>query len=201
MMMKWLKGLTVILSAVVMVACGPIRTKPVHTYALSGLKKSAQPRTTKSRLTLLLSNPTAAPGYQTAAMVYMMTPYELRSYADNRWVAPPAQMLLPLLLSALRAEGYFYAVVSPPFSGITNLRLDTQLVKLQQEFLLPTSRVRLVVQAQLINNTTNRIVASRRFETVISALENNPYSGVRSANKAAAVLSRQIARFCIQSAR
>ncbi len=116
-------------------------------------------------------------------------------------MAPPAQMILPLLLSALRAQGYFYAVVSPPFSGITNLRLDTQLVKMQQEFLLPTSCVRMVIQAQLINNTTNRIVASRRFETVVSAPENNPYSGVRSANKAAAVLSQKIARFCVRSAR
>ena len=200
-MMKWLKVSIVFLSALAMVACGPIHTKPVHTYALSELKKTAQPRNTKSRSTLLVSNPTAAPGYQTEAMIYMMTPYELKSYADNRWVAPPAQMILPLLLSALRAQGYFYAVVSPPFSGITNLRLDTQLVKMQQEFLLPTSRVRMVIQAQLINNTTNRIVASRRFETVVSAPENNPYSGVRSANKAVAVLSQKIARFCVRSAR
>lgn len=196
--MKWLKGSIIVLSAVIMVACGPIATKPVHTYALTQLKKSPQPQKTKSRLTLLLSNPIAAPGYQTSAMVYTMTPYELKSYVDNRWVSPPAQMLLPLLLSALRSQGYFYAVVSPPFSGVTNFRLETQVVKLQQEFLLPISRVRLVIQAQLINNTTNRIVATRRFETVISAAENNPYGGVRAANTAAATLSRQIARFCVR---
>ena len=84
----------------------------------------------------------------------------------------------------------------PPFAGITNYRVDTQLLK----FMLPISRVRLAVQASLINNVNNRVIASRLFEVVIPAPANNPYSGVLAANKAAAIVSRRIAQFCIHYA-
>lgn len=195
------KLLIIIFVAGALVACGPIATRPMDTYTISSLKKYVRAPRRTTKLTLLVSNPTAAPGYQTSAMIYMATPFELKSFADNRWVAPPAQMLLPMFVRALRNTSYFYAVVAPPFVGITNLRLDTQLIKLQQEFLLPTSQLRLIVQASLVSNVTNRIVASRQFEVVIPTSENNPYGGVLAANKAAATLSRKIAQFAVNAAR
>ncbi|WP_423063664.1 ABC-type transport auxiliary lipoprotein family protein [Candidiatus Paracoxiella cheracis] len=201
MMVKVFKCLAIIFVAIVLTACGPIATKPMNSYTLSSLRQSLRASHPRTKLTLLVSNPIAAPGYQTSAMIYMETPFELESFADNRWVAPPAQMLLPMFVRALRNTSYFYAVVSPPFSGITNLRLDTELIKLQQEFLLPTSRVRLVVQASLISNVTNHVVASRQFEVVVPTSENNPYGGVLAANRAAALISREIAQFAVRFSR
>jgi len=200
-MLKTLRTLTIVFAAITLTACGPIATKPLNTYTISSLKKYIKSSRPQTKLTLLVSNPNAAPGYQTAAMIYMQTPFELESFANHRWVAPPAQMLLPMFVRALRNTSYFAAVVSPPFTGITNLRLNTELVKLQQEFLLPTSVIRLVVQASLINNTSNRVVASRQFEIVISTSENNPYGGVLAINKAAAIASRKVAQFVIHRAR
>lgn len=200
-MLKLLRYLTIIFAVISVTACGPIATKPLNTYTISSLKKYVKSSRHRTRLTLLVSNPIAAPGYRTSAMIYMRTPFELDSFADNRWVAPPAQMLLPMIVRALRNKNYFAAVASPPFSGITNFRLDTELIKLQQEFLLPTSVIRLVVQTSLINNASNRVVASQQFEVVIPTTENNPYGGVLAANKGAAIICRKIAQFVVRRAR
>jgi cholesterol transport system auxiliary component len=191
----------ILLSSIFLVACGPLSMPPVTTYTLTNLHHSHAPLYSTTHLTLLVSNPVASPGYQSAAMIYMVTPYELKSFADNRWVASPAQMLLPILVQAVRKTGYFAAVVSPPFAGITNYHLDTQVLKLQQEFLLPNSVVRLSVQASLVSNYTSRVVASRLFEITVPTQTNNPYGGVLAANQAAAVITHRIAEFCKQYAR
>ncbi|OGO90989.1 MAG: hypothetical protein A3F41_05085 [Coxiella sp. RIFCSPHIGHO2_12_FULL_44_14] len=185
----------------ILLSCSPIKTEPVNTYTLGHWKNVSLPLRGKTESTLLVTMPIAASGYQSAAMIYLLTPYELKSYVNNRWVASPAQMLLPLLVDALSRTGYFYAVASAPFSGMTQFRLDTQLLTLQQEFLLPTSRVRLVIQAFLIRNRDNRIVASQRFSINLPAVGNTPYSGVLAANKAVFLITQQIAAFCINHAK
>lgn len=190
-----------LVSSIFMTACGPIATPPISSYTLTNLKSVSVPSKSASHLSLLVSNPIASPGYQTAAMIYMITPYELRTFADNRWVAPPAQMLLPIFVQAIRKTGYFIAVVSPPFAGVTSYHLDTQLLKLQQEFLLPNSVVRLSIQASLVSSRTSQVVASRLFEVVMVTQTNNPYGGVLAANQAAAIVSEQIAQFCMRYAR
>lgn len=199
--MKGWRLLVVLGSSIFFVACGPIATAPVSSYTLTSLQTAHTPARTITHLSLLVSTPVASPGYQTSAMIYMITPYELKSFADNRWVAPPGQMLLPLFVQSIRNTGYFSAVVSPPFSGLTRYHLDTQLLKLQQEFLLPTSVVRFSVQASLVSSRTSLVVASRLFEVVVPTQTNNPYGGVLAANQAAAIVSDRIAKFCMRYAR
>ncbi len=142
--------------------------------------------------------PVADPGYRTSKMIYTKTPFQLKSFSVNKWVAPPAQMLLTVLLQRIRERNYFKAVVSPPFSGSTNYRLDTQLISLQQEFYRPESGVRFIVQANLFSNATNTVIASKRFHAYIPAPGNNPYAGVLAANRAAAIITTQIAAFCLR---
>lgn len=178
----------------------PVKLPRQGTYTISG-PYIAIPTDSKTSRTILVSTPVASSGYQSSKMIYIQTPFKLRAYAKNRWIAAPAEMLLPLFAQRLRACGYFKAVVTPPFSGITNYRLDTQLLTLQQEFLRPTSLIRLVIQATLINTTTNRVLASRRFQVMVSAPGNNPYSGVLAANKAADIMSKRLSSFVIQSVR
>ena len=183
-------------------ACGlmdPIKLPPVSTYAITNMKSVSIPKRSKTRLTLLVSLPIASSGYQSSKMVYVDIPYKLKTFTNNRWAAPPAEMLMPLLAHQLRSTGYFHAVVTPPFSGVTNYRLDTQLLVLQQEFLRPTSIVRIVMQISLVNNSSNRVVVSRRFQVLVSAPANNPYSGVLATNKASKIITKRIVRFVIKS--
>lgn len=200
MIMK-LRGLLIVFFSVFLCACEPVIMPQISCYQLEDLKPPKIIKHPKTHLTLLVSSPIASPGYQTSAMVYVLTPYKLSAYANSRWVAEPTQMLMPLFVQVLRQTSHFFAVVSPPFTGITDYRLDTQLLKLQQEFFLPISQVRLIVQASLIKTTTNRIVGTGLFEVIIPAPTNNPYGGVLASNQAANILSRRIAQFCVAYAR
>jgi cholesterol transport system auxiliary component len=177
-------------------ACGPVKVGETSTYVLSGAANTgpASPGA-KRNATLLVATPVASSGYDTESMIYVQSPYKLRPFAKNLWVAPPAQMLLPIIAQSIRNTHCFRAVVTPPFSGSTRYVLTLNLLMLQQEFFQPTSQVRLIVQATLTNAATGKVIASRRFEAVTSAPENNPYSGVLAANRAASQVSNQIARF------
>lgn len=201
--MKIYRVFFIAITTLLLSACGlstPVKLPPESFYAISS-SYIPVPKHTKTSLTILVSQVVADSGYQSSNMLYVQQAYKLRKFANHRWIAPPAEMLLPLLAQRLRAYGYFKAVVVPPFSGVTNYHLDTRLIILQQEFLQPTSLVRLVMQATLVNNVTNRVVASRRFQAMVSAPENNPYSGVLATNKASQIIAKRISKFVIQSIR
>lgn len=181
---------------------GPVDLPAQKTYTISDLHpKSIRHYPSKTKLTLLVSLPVASSGYTSSKMMYLSLPYELKAFADNRWIAPPARLLLPLFADALRRQHYFHAVVVSPFSGSADLTLKTDLVILRQEFLKPMSQVRLVVSASLINNETHAVVASRQFQALINAPGNDPYSGVLATNKAAASVARSLAKFVVKHTR
>lgn len=201
--MKLCRAIVVFVVALFLVGCSltsPVKMPRMSSYTISSPFISI-PKNSKTRLAILVSMPVASSGYQSSNMVYVDRPYKLKSFANNRWVSAPTEILLPLLAQRLRSYGYFKAVVTPPFAGVTNYRLDTQLLILQQEFLQPTSLVRLVMQVTLVNNTINRVVASRHFQVMVRAPGNNPYSGVLATNKASNVMSKRISTFVIQSIR
>lgn len=164
-------------------------------------KNVHMPQHAKTNKTLFISTPVAAPGYRASDMIYVQVPYQLQSFADHRWVAPPATLLLPLLANRLRATGYFKAVVTAPFSGDANYQLKTQLLVLQQEFMTPKSKVRMSIEATLMQGSTGAVIADRVFSTTVSAPRNNPYSGVLAANQAAHVLIGKITAFALSHAR
>ena len=177
----------------------PLRLPAVSSYTLGNLPKINSSRRSKTQLTLLVSTPIASPGYQSSSMIYMMIPYRLKAFVSHRWVAPPATMLLPLLAESLQARHYFHAVVTPPFTGVTDYRLITHLLVMRQEFIQPTSQVRIVMEADLINNRTGRVIADRRFQVLQQAPENNPYSGVLAMNRAARMITAKIAAFVLRN--
>lgn len=193
---KWLITGLVVLFMTGCASLSPLALPKVSQYTFTTWPKTtATPVRAKTQNTILVSLPVASPGYQTSKMVYVQVPYELQSFAHHAWVAPPSELLLPLMANRLRATGHFKAVVTPPFSGGVTYQLNTQLLVLQQEFLRPTSQVRLSIGATLINTATGQVVASRVFETTVEAPENNPYSGVLATNQAVHQLLDRIAGF------
>ncbi len=179
-------------------SCGPAKVPDISSYVISGQALQANRPVSRTNKTLLVATPTASSGYDTSKMIYVQIPYKLRSFATNRWVAPPSQMLMPMIAQSIRNRGYFRAVVTPPYSGNTNYILTVNLLALEQDFYQPTSVVRLVMQATLTNSQTGQVLASRRFVQLSRAPENNPYSGVLATNRAAAKISREIAAFVLR---
>jgi cholesterol transport system auxiliary component len=174
----------------------PVKTPPKNNFTLNAGEETVG-RSNHHGPTLLVSAPIASPGYDSTDMIYMQRPFQLNHYANNHWISPPADLIAPIMEQRLFNCGCFRAVVTPPFSGTTDLTLNTQLLNLRQEFIDGVSQERLTLSATLVDSASQQIIAQRHFEAVVPAFANNPYSGVIAANRAlASVLQRLTAFVC-----
>lgn len=142
---------------------------------------------------LMVARPRASAGFDSPDMRYLEEPTALDAFARNRWAAAPADMLEPLLVEALEGTGAFRAVVGGGSGLRAGLRLDTEVLRLQQEFFERPSRVRLGLRATLVETRTGEVLMARTFETTETAPGNDPSSGVDAANRAVARLLGELA--------
>jgi cholesterol transport system auxiliary component len=99
----------------------------------------------------------------------------------------------------LEVTGQFQAVLSATTSTIaSDLRLDTEIVRLQQEFLTYPSQVRLVLRAQLLDMDARQVIATRVFEVVENALSENAEGGLLATNQAVARVLNDLAAFIVE---
>ncbi len=139
--------------------------------------------------------PAAVPGLGGRGMAYVTQRYRIAYFARHGWIAPPARMLEPLLVAALRRRGGLRAVPAS-VAVAAGLRLDTRILALQQEFTARPSRERVAVRAWLIDARSGRLVATRVFTAVAPAPQDDPYGGVQAANRAVADVLDALAAFC-----
>ena len=133
---------------------------------------------------LLVAPPTARAGLDSPRMVYLQRPFEVSYYARNEWADTPARMLQPLLVQSVEAGGAFRAVIAGPSPAVADLRLDTEVLALQQEFLSEASVARVALRVQLVDLASRRVVATETFEAVEPAVSGDPYGGVVAINRA-----------------
>jgi cholesterol transport system auxiliary component len=148
---------------------------------------------------LAVSMPRARAGYDTTQMIWVRQAHGLEVYARNRWADTPAHMLAPLFAQALERSGAFHAVVQAPSTASAALRLDTELIRLQQDFSVRPSRVQFTLSAQLIDTGTRRVIASAEFDESELATSEDAYGGVLAANRALERLLARLVAFCAES--
>lgn len=146
--------------------------------------------------TLTVNSSTAAAGFDSARMVYSRVPYKLEYFAHSEWIDTPSRMLAPLIIDTFKEKSLFSAVTLSPSTADSSYSLDTQIIRLQQEFFKPQSRERLTVRATLIDNVKHKVVFEQEFDVVVTAKTNDPYGGVVSANEAVAILLGNLVLFC-----
>jgi cholesterol transport system auxiliary component len=151
--------------------------------------------------TLIVNPPRAAAGYDSQRIIYLREPHKLEYFANSEWVDPPARMLAPLLVSALQNSGAFRAVAAAPTAASGELRLDTEIVRLQQDFLVRPSQVRFTLRAWLVEDKSRRVLAWREFDASVPAASDDPYGGVVAANRAVQSLLESLAAYCAEAAR
>jgi cholesterol transport system auxiliary component len=182
----------------------PAPLPPDNIYLLEAPTGPATTRpalSTKRDVVLAVSPPRARAGFDTARMVWVRQAHGLETYARNRWADAPARMLAPLLVQALERSGAFHAVVPSPSGVAAGLRLDTELVRLQQDFTVKPSEVRFTLGAQLIDTATQRVIATAEFDETEKCESEDAYGGVRAANRALERLLVRVAEFCAGNAR
>lgn len=145
---------------------------------------------------LTVDLPRAAPGYDSTRMLYLRRPLELEAFAFHEWVAPPAQMLSPLLLRALQQGGSFRIVLAAAAAAPTRWRLQTELLRLHQEFTQRPSRVRLSVRVLLLDGITRQALAQREFDVVVAAARDDPVAGAVAAQAATQQWLEAVTAFC-----
>ena len=175
----------------------PVQAEPESSYTLNTVPKTGIKKS-RSHRTLLVTMPEILPAYDTVRMAYTTKPYEISYFANNRWIATPSQMLLPLIVQTLQNTHYFHAVINPPVVSRYHYVLNTKILELQQNFMYKPARLTFVMQAQLIKIDTNELIASKQFSVTEFLTAPTPYAGVRAANKAEAKILTQLSQFVIQ---
>lgn len=161
----------------------------------------AQVAASSATQTLIVNIPYAAAGFDSQRIIYVRDTHKLEYFAHSEWVDPPARMLAPLLVAAIENTGAFRAVIRAPSAAAGDLRLDTEIVRLQHEFQTQPSRVRFTLRAYVVDDKTRRVLAWREFDAVVPAASEDPYGGVVAANRAVQIVIETLAAFCAETAR
>jgi cholesterol transport system auxiliary component len=185
--------------AVQMAGCAALQPPRVESPALYLLE--ARPAATAKRpqrdLVLAVNPSSARPGFDTPQIAYVRQPHKLDYYVKNRWADTPSRMLAPLLSQALEQTGSFRAVVRTTNAIPADLRLDTELIRLQHDFTTQPSRVELTLRAQLYDVHSKNVLAVREFDAAESAPNEDAYGGVIAANRVLGRVLGQLADFCV----
>lgn len=165
---------------------GQKSSKPTAIYVLEGepTSESTSGTSISPCLTLSVAIPRSAPGFATSRIAYVEKPYRIDYFAYHEWADTPARMLQSALEQRLEASGMFRAVVTASVPVQADLRLETDLLRLQQEFMSPQSQVHLEVRFSLHDVTAHRLLFSETFSLQEPAEHKNPYAGVLAANRA-----------------
>ena len=174
----------------------PPRVESSNTYVLEA-QPIAKTVRAKRDLVLEVGAPRARPGFETPQMVYVRQPYELEYFAANRWADAPSHMLGPLLAQGLEQTESFRAVVQTPSAVPADLRVDTELIRLQQNFATRPSRIELTLRAELIDVRGKRVLSTKLFDETEDAPTDDAYGGVTAANVALRRILEQLADFCV----
>lgn len=179
----------------------PITPPFPNFYVLEGISGKTSPPAPASAPTLIVSPPHAAAGFDSQRMIYLREPYKLEHFAQNEWIEPPARLLAPLIVDAIVRTGAFRAVVLTPSTAAGDFRLDSEIIRLQQDFRSRPGSVRLTLRATLIDENTRRVVAWREFDQSVATKSEDPYGGVIAANRALQDTLEKLADFAAETAR
>lgn len=197
-----LARITALLCVMALGACSvlkPSTSEPPAFYALNAAPTASPLRTpdTAARAlpTLIITPPHAAAGFDSQRIIYVRNAHQLEYLAHSEWVDTPARMLGPLLASSVEATGAFGAVVVSPAGASGDLRLETEIIRLQHSFRSDPSIVQFTLRAFLLDDKTRRVLAWREFRAEAPSSSNTPQSGVAAANQAVQTVLADLAQF------
>lgn len=198
MQLQSIRKIILMLSAVLLNGClSPLPNNHQCDYVLNAINPNCLHAPCRN-VTLLVTKPKAEPIYNTTQMAYSTCPFTVSYYSKNYWADTPPNMLQALMVQSLQNTCHYHAVVPQPYSGKVDLKLNTQLVVLKQDFSYCPSRSRVVLRAQLVNASSGKVIAACQFDRCFIAPQANPYGGVIAANAAVAQILGDLAAFCLR---
>lgn len=196
-MKNWLGMIIASIAIVTLTACSPIRLPEQNTYVINATPAHVITSRHRSGI-ILVALPESLPIYNTTQMAYSKYPYQIAYFSKNQWATTPPQMVLPLLVQTLQNTHAYKAVVTAPFLGTYHYLLTTQILDLRQTFTHHQARVKLSILAMLSGKMGARVIATKRFDVVLSMPCITPYYGVMMTNQAMEIALKRIAAFCVK---
>ena len=192
-------GIFLLLTFILLNGCTlvpPIKPSAMTTY---NLDIDFEPVSENSgELILRINTPKVLSGLNSSRMVYIEQAHEINYFSQNQWIDSPARMLAPLLVQALEHRGKYRAVVNMRSASRADIRLDTDIIRFQHEFITRPSQVHLTIRAQLFDLQGKSVIATREFDVIETATADTPYGGVLATNSAVKKILQQIAEFSAQ---
>jgi cholesterol transport system auxiliary component len=149
------------LSLILMSACSSSRK--FENYDLqAGIP--ARPVAWSSGKVLRVSEPRAQPGFEGRGMVYARSAQELGYYPDSQWADALPRMLALAVVRMLQDTAAFGAVLTSMDSAAADLRLELDVIRLQNELWEKPGRVRLTLRAKLFDEATGHVLGTQLFE-------------------------------------
>jgi cholesterol transport system auxiliary component len=182
--------------------CGAsLLPKPPAAPALYGLDDGAamppaRPPAPAGAPSLLVTVPRAAAGLDSRLMAYQRSPQRIEHYTASEWLDAPPRLMAPLLVRAAEATGAFRVVLQAPAGAAASWRLDTELLRLQQNFGSGPSQLRLTLRAVLVDTTSRAVLATQEFDTSVPAPSDDAAGGAAAAQRAVLQVARALAAFC-----
>ncbi len=134
---------------------------------------------------LRISTPGSAPGLNTARMAYSTAPNRLDYFAYHEWLAPPAKMFVSMMESRLQAAGLFSVILVNSPDIRTDLRLDSEVQFMQQDFTGSGYTYNLAIRATLVEVKTRSLLGSETFRYNETAAGGDAEAGADTANRVA----------------
>jgi cholesterol transport system auxiliary component len=207
-----MRVLMAILMCALLSGCGmlsPVKVRTLSTYNLSMPNETSKieksysltaDKNKKSSKVLLLATMSADPGYSSDRMIYVTREHELQAYAHHAWVAPPAQMILPMMADALRQQNYFHAVEMAPYPGTSQEILELRLIYLKQTVAddQADSLVECSIQASLLDSLSHAVIGTKVFTAHIKTGPVDAYNGVKAANAVVAEIAKNVSQYVVK---
>ncbi len=186
--------------------CSPIPTQQTPAPSLFTLKPELADETSTATgdaaadaaAVIVVAPPEARAGFDGPRMAYVRRPFEIQYFARHQWAEPPARMLAPQIELALERTGRFRPVASGR-GVLAPLRIETEIVALQQEFDVSPSRLRFRLRAQLLDPIAGRVIATTELEEIEPSDSEDAYGGVVAANRAVARVLERLAVWCAEA--
>lgn len=174
------------------VGCTTI-TAPITNYTITASPKSSDTaKHWESPLTLKIAGTKTVPSLSSKALLYLTDHQEVGEYLYSRWNDAPTAMIERTLVSSLDESHLFGALIPKSSTANADLILESSLYSFYHRIHENnTSDGFLEITYLLIEQKTNKIVASKRFSITSPAPSIDAHGGVAALNDSTHILSRQ----------
>lgn len=155
----------VIAAAALLAGCMSLgKVPPREYYVLDDLAAPAvSTRGIQNDRTLLVSETSVSPFYDTQSLVFSRAPGQRAYYQFAAWTERPGSRLTELMIHRLYARGGFRSVAATTAGAKGDLVLNTRLEELCHDAFASPGKVRIEMSAVLVDRAQRAIVAQHSF--------------------------------------